>query len=318
MVNAICRSAILVGFCFVLQACSTLSSSFVAVDDTLFPAQEQAVTVLHQNEERSAIALYPEGYTDMRRIPVIIDLHASGEDARSEMEMSGIREAAAERGYMAVFPEGLARGGVRGWNVGGCCGEAAAQGVDDAGFLSLLIDRLVADFKADPNRIYVTGFSNGASMALQLGCSLSHKIAGLAPVSGVMVTEGCRPVRPLPVILFHGAADNYVPYQGGTPSLLVPGDERQDNATSSVVDTVHFWVQRNGCFPEPERMERGGYIRERYMGAQSHAEVVVYTLPEGGHAWPGGDPSANYQDSPVEEVPAAWLILDFFSRHEDR
>ena len=44
---------------------------------------------------------------------------------------------------------------------------------------------------------------------------MSDRIAAIATVAGPMGTEGCSPTRAVPVIHFHGTADQFVPYKGG-------------------------------------------------------------------------------------------------------
>jgi hypothetical protein len=66
------------------------------------------------------------------------------------------------------------------WNATHCCAQAMRNHVDDVGFISALIDRLVAQGRADPNRIYVTGMSNGAMMTHVVGRELSNKLAAIA------------------------------------------------------------------------------------------------------------------------------------------
>lgn len=309
--NALSRPTVALALCLLLSACSTLST----VEESLFPSRQQEVVLQHDGLERRALVVFPEGHTGRSLLPVVIDLHPSGSDAAAEMRSSGIREAAAEQGYLAVFPEGLSENGVRAWNAGQCCGDAAAQGVDDLGYLALLVETLIADYKADPRRIYVTGFSNGGSMALLLACRSSHMIAGVASVAGEMAFTGCRPVKPMPVMLFHGMDDAYAPYEGGAPSARVPGDERSELQLLSVAETAQFWVERDGCYPVPERVTRQDYVRERYVGSEAGAEVVVYAIPGSGHAWPGGDPEAVFAGETASDLSAAWLMLEFFTRN---
>ncbi|MBT6204375.1 MAG: hypothetical protein HOI34_11835, partial [Rhodospirillaceae bacterium] len=42
--------------------------------------------------------------------------------------------------------------------------------------------RLVADSTADPDRVFVTGPSNGGMMTLRLACDRAGRIAGIAPL----------------------------------------------------------------------------------------------------------------------------------------
>ena len=41
-------------------------------------------------------------------------------------------------------------------------------------------------YKVDPDRIFVTGWQNGAFMSFRLACEISDKIAGIAPFAGTI------------------------------------------------------------------------------------------------------------------------------------
>ncbi len=69
--------------------------------------------------------------------------------------------------------------------------------VDDVGFLSALIDHLVATRHIDPHRVYATGPSNGGIMADLLGCELSDKLAAITPVIGFIAQHPWLPTARL-------------------------------------------------------------------------------------------------------------------------
>lgn len=59
------------------------------------------------------------------------------------------------------------------WNAGSCCADALRENVDDVGFVSALIGRLVKERAVDPARVYATGMSNGAQLSYRLACELA-------------------------------------------------------------------------------------------------------------------------------------------------
>jgi polyhydroxybutyrate depolymerase len=80
-----------------------------------------------------------------------------------------------------------------------------------------LIEELSASIDIDPDRIYATGFSNGAIMVYRLACELSDQLAAIGPVSATQILDdeqACHPGRSVPVIHFHGTADRLNPYEG--------------------------------------------------------------------------------------------------------
>ena len=88
--------------------------------------------------------------------------------------------------------------------------EAAAGWAHVARF----VDELVAAYGADPARVYVAGFSQGAIMALAALLTTPERIAGVAAMSG----------RLLPEVLPHAAAAERLE---GKPVLIVHGTDDQ-------------------------------------------------------------------------------------------
>jgi polyhydroxybutyrate depolymerase len=72
------------------------------------------------------------------------------------------------------------------WNsgAGGCCGAAAARGLDDVGFARAIAEWLVAHASVDGENLFATGFSNGAMFSNRLGCEAADLFKGVAPVEG--------------------------------------------------------------------------------------------------------------------------------------
>jgi polyhydroxybutyrate depolymerase len=86
----------------------------------------------------------------------------------------------------------------------------------------------------------------------------------------------------MPAILFHGTADEIVPYAGGA-------SRRFDYPFPYIPDFAARWAARNGCNPEPETLPATQEMTGvRYTNCTNNAEVVFYTVHGGGHAWPGG------------------------------
>src|SRR5208283_5330998 len=227
--------------------------------------------------------------------------------------LTGNSEKADQEGFVVAYPNGSGRLKTRllTWNSGNCCGYAMDQNVDDVGFIRALIDELVKTRAIDPRRVYVTGMSNGGMMTYRLGCELSDKIAAIAPVAGALNVEACQPANPVSVIIFHGTADEHVLYNGGEPIKKVDRHARVDKSVSYAVS---FWVKHDGCSETPQRSEKGSVRTDIYGGGKGGAEVVLYTVNGGGHAWPGGQ-AYLLGTEPTREISATDLMWDFFVRH---
>lgn len=150
----------------------------------------------------------------------------------------------------------------------------------DVTFIADLIDHLSAEHPIDPDRIHVAGISNGGGMAFVLACELSGHVASIGTVAGLFTHpwEACDRTRPVPLIAFHGLDDEIVPFAGG-----------------------------------PLDGPLGG---TRWSDCDGGADVILHTIADGGHTWPGGDPLpefiAGYTSPAIDATATMW---EFFEDH---
>jgi polyhydroxybutyrate depolymerase len=121
---------------------------------------------------------------------------------------------------------------------------------DDSGFLRQLITNLIAQYNADPKRIYVAGFSTGAQMAQRVGVEISDLVAAVVPMSGPIVAQPVLPitlpgppVAPVSVQEWHGTADVNVGPCDNAPEKI----NKLKLLLSTVDDSFNYWVQQNAC-----------------------------------------------------------------------
>jgi polyhydroxybutyrate depolymerase len=222
--------------------------------------------------------------------PLVMLLHSCpGTADQATVSASHFNDLADAGKFFVVGPQGI--GGC--WDAGSCCGVA-----DDVTFVSRLIDRLAKDLSLDPARIFVAGLSNGGAMAYRLACELSSKIAGIASVSGAMLTGNCHPTRPVSVLIMHGTADDIYPYNGGGQYNAPP-----------VTSVVQQWTTLDGCGGSPTQTESGITKTSEWHTCTAGAVVKVETIAGGAHAWFGlTDPT------PLPNEPQATTeVWQFFS-----
>lgn len=233
------------------------------------------------------------------------------------VEFSGLDEVSDERGFLAVFPQGLGPDRLRRtWNAGGCCGWAYRENLDDVGFSATILDALAQEFPIDRSRVYATGMSNGGMMAYRLADELSDRIAAIAPVAGPMSRPPVHAKRAVPVCHFHGTLDEYAPYAGGV-------GPRSSSKTDfhSAEASVEAWRQHNGCDPAyheetlPPIADDGTVVtRRRWTGGRDGAEVVLYTIDGMGHTWPGRKTRLTHLGPMSANVCASRTMWEFFER----
>lgn len=263
----------------------------------------------------------PSSYKAQNSVSLIINLHGGGGSPQNEMEQSGMNSKSDSVGFIVVYPEGTGRSiGNRvfaTWNAGRCCGFAQENEIDDVGFISKMIDDLEIKFNIDPKRVYATGLSNGALMSYQLACSLSDKIAAIAPVSAQDSVISCSPTRAVPVLHFHGTADPAAPYDGGHCGGRLPGDPGWD--CKSVPEYLDEWRVRNKCSSETEEYYKKGTAScERFTECADNADVILCTIEGAGHTWPDGSYSAlgeNAVGKISRDISANDVMWEFFKAH---
>src|SRR5258705_11554629 len=127
---------------------------------------------------RTFVVHVPVGFDGKSKVPVVFMLHGAGGSGAGAEPQTGWAAKADREGFIAVFPDGTpvrpalpARflANPRLWNDGSGRGAGITENVDDDGFVSAMIDYLEARYDADPDRIYCTRFSNGASMTFSVG-----------------------------------------------------------------------------------------------------------------------------------------------------
>ncbi|HEY2772454.1 MAG TPA: PHB depolymerase family esterase [Candidatus Binatia bacterium] len=249
-------------------------------------------------------------------LPVVFLLHpglGSGTQIESSSRMAQLADA---EGFVLVAPDGTASaGGVRSWNAGSCCRSGASDD-DDVAFFSAVLNHVEVGTCIDQRRVYAVGEGTGAMMAHRLACDLADRVTAIADVAGTDMTASCKPARPVPVLMIHGAADAVVPFGGGI------GCAMPDVFLRPVADAAAAWVARDGCDAATAAASVAGDAQcVSWSGCASRSAVRLCRIPDGGHQWPGGFPAsavglrgcpAGYQSRSFEASQSIW---GFFASH---
>jgi pimeloyl-ACP methyl ester carboxylesterase len=79
-------------------------------------------------------------------------------------------------------------------------------------YMDGVLDQILADYRADRKRIYVTGLSIGGEATYRFAIHRPETFAAIAPLSGFMVSlTGLESIKDVPVWAIHGADDTVVP-----------------------------------------------------------------------------------------------------------
>jgi polyhydroxybutyrate depolymerase len=273
------------------------------------PGTDVPVVLQSGGLDRRYVVHVPGSYDGSHAVPLVLVLHASGGNAMSAAQISGMSAKSDAAGFLAVYPEGTGTSAT--FNAGLCCGYAGRTMTDDVAFMRDVVTHVSADYLVDGRRIYATGMSNGAMMAHRLGCEMSDVLAAIAPVAGALEVE-CAPAQPVSVIVFHGTDDTIVPYEGGRAGYVPRG---MDADYEPVSTAVGHWAATGACTGASDEQVSANVTRQVQTGCEAGYGVELYTVNGGGHAWPGGQPGGAWSDVPTTEVAATDVIWAFFAAH---
>jgi len=161
---------------------------------------------IEKNGETYRYSVYvPSDYSGDKRWPLLVDLHGSGAQGDDGIRQTAhflaheIRMNRKRFPLLVLFPQ-AARG--KGWNP-----EVVMEEIDQA----------VRDFRVDPDRIYLTGFSMGGTGVYDTAARWPEKFAAVIAIAGPVPTdtsELVKGLRRVPVRIVHGVLDKRVPVEG--------------------------------------------------------------------------------------------------------
>ena len=267
------------------------------------PGSSVIETVYSGGLRRAYLLHVPSGYQANSSEAVVLSFHGHGSTAIEQERRSSMSLLADQQGFIAVYPQGVVDpDGRTGW----ATGVRGRPQVNDVLFVSDVLNHLQSVLCIDPLRIYATGFSNGAGMTNVLACTLAGRLAAFAPVSGSYPAYpgGCHPVRPVPLLEFHGTADRIVPYNGSQSRQLPP-----------ILAWLQGWATRDGCTRGPTVFYKQANVTGlEWTDCQGNATVVHYRIQGEGHIWP----SITFKEpggTAVSSLSASALIWSFFQQH---
>lgn len=205
-------------------------------------------------------------------LPAIIALHGKGDNGVDFLAGTGLRGASA----LVAAPTGVGLA----WSP---APYAHTTLDEDAARIGSVIDDLINAEGADPQRIFLVGFSNGGGLAVELSL-LDDRVSGIATVSAAVratpenIASAAWPVDYLNI---HGTYDDVVPFAGERRS---PYSGATDDTTYGAPDVVDAFTRRNG----------------------GRARAQLRRVEGMGHEWPTG-PWASRRG-----LDATRAILEFF------
>ena len=285
------RGIVTLGMLFALWAVAPVSAAGAREEHRL----------LVNGVERWTTVYLPASYRP--GAPVVLLLHGGTQSMRKILseKSGGTRHwlTIAEREkFLLLIPNatnaetGDPKGDHQNWNdlrPAGITGKAAA---DDVGFLLHLLDWVQERYGTDPQKIFVTGASNGGMMTFRLLIEQPRRFAAAAAfIASLPAGVPAKPAHTtrVPLMLFNGTRDPLIQWNGGE----IRGER---GMTLAIEPMVAWWREVNGVdrataltstLPDRDSKDGCQIQRTEWPGvANGSARVVFYSAEGGGHALP--------------------------------
>ena len=269
---------------------------------------QHSYTLSRPEGTRTYYVWIPKSYNGTIPYPVHYSWHGLGDSCENYGPAVGFQQLSETYNFLYIYP--CATNGLIGtaWNAGTCCLQPTT--VDDVGFARAILDQMKTDFNVDGDKIWSSGFSNGAMMSEILACNASDIFTAVASVSGIVELEPGNAAglelcntnfanqgKNVDVLQIHGDADSVVPWDGD--SLLGFPDVPTDMAD---------WALRNGCSKTTKQtLNVDTFTNSVWEDCKNNVNVELVKNSGGSHEWPS---SKNFDTSTY--------ICEFFKKSAAR
>jgi len=153
--------------------------------------------------------------------PLVIAIHGRGASAE---DLVPILPEIIDGDYIGIFPNGPMCMQLGAWGIGHAWYDLGPDQFstlrESRQQLTELLGEAMTRYKTPAERTFLSGFSQGAVMTLEVGLRYPHKLAGLIALSGympepdILMQEAIRdPQRQ--ILVAHGTMDDVVPVEAG-------------------------------------------------------------------------------------------------------
>jgi pimeloyl-ACP methyl ester carboxylesterase len=248
---------------------------------------------------------------------IIVDVHGLTMSGNMQDANTGLRTRGADAGFVVIQPSANPDPPQSSWS-----------DADDPKIHDFLL-RAIAFYGIDPDRVHMTGFSQGGFMTWRFLCNHADTFASVAPAgaASACITAGqaCSftgselPSRELAVLYMHGREEqNYIPWTCAQPQ--VDAIASAWNLTSSTV------IDSDATFTRTRYSNAGGTVLE-FLAHDYHstAQIPFLDLTElQGHCFPGstdpgGAPGQLFSFKCEQPTPPSFVwgeeVVEFFVAH---
>ena len=231
-----------------------------------------------------------------RNAPLVVALHGCGQTAASLDHGIAWSQLAARLGFALLLPEQK-----RANNFNRCFGWFSPGDMErDRGeplSIRQMVDRMVAEHRLDPGRIYVTGLSAGGAMTSTLLATYPDVFAGGAIVAGMPYKAAYGRMdalnamvhgRARPSIVWAGLVRAASAHRGRWPRVSVwHGDSDRTVNPANGAEIVKQWVGVHRLPRGPATVDKvNGHMRRAWLNRAGEAVVEEYVVKGMAHGTP--------------------------------
>jgi len=263
-----------------LLACLFITSSTFFASN--FVHAEQACGI-GENECEIPLGKYnielPERADTSTKIPAMLYFHGAGGSGQRALKNREMVEMFKSRGYAVIAPSGLKRPNSKfgpGWSFHPNFPERR----NELAFTKAMLNDASEKFNLDRDKILMTGFSIGGSLAWYLACKDPKVAKAYAPVAGAFwrphpVASDCN--GSINMLHTHGWRDGTVPLEG-----RVIGGGRIEQG--DVFHALRVLREINGCNNyKADEYDTSGKFWKRWWTKCSSGAALQFNLFDGGH-----------------------------------
>jgi polyhydroxybutyrate depolymerase len=171
---------------------------------------------------------------------LVIAFHGMLIDSKDLMpKYTRLNETAEKHRFIVAYPEAIGRS----WGI------SPEKVKKDIAFFDALHTKLQADYRIDPDRVFVLGMSNGGYFAHLVGKERSRTVAAVASHSGPLGLQtllGVHAERKFPVLIIHGDQDKIFPIDFARENRDKYKREGHEVVYIELPSTGHMWATKAG------------------------------------------------------------------------
>ncbi len=256
---------ILIGFTLLTSHCKQDDPVVVPIEIINEAGTYYNTITTSNGQEREFIVYIPPSAEGQKAVPILLVIHGTNQNGQIFYENPNLwNPKAEEKGFIVVYPTALIYchydNGVQRTTTKWAAGDLGQTNVnlgalplcpdeelqDDMLFFDELISDIKREYVVDTNRLYITGFSNGAQMAARLAAQRPDVFAAATVHAGNLskFVPTTLSSRPMSMIVTVGASDPLFMNSIGATSPVSVDSNAINNP--GVMDLLEPFLEVNG------------------------------------------------------------------------